>query len=444
MFSKFNGGIRNIFPDETIDLPSVGHLVKNNPEKDRILEVRDLRASDVKDDRGNPLYKVKKRGISYLTVNAILKKRSLKQLGEFESNFVFPSGYIYFDIDCKDITITPDFKRQFIEMYGDKVSFVSYSVSMGGISAFIKYSGVSFKNEVEFEAIRNYIIETHFPKLKPKIDTNTEGIGQAWFIPYDENPYENYNNVILIPPRIFDHLANNYEESKKRIDLKYKPKNQCKMDKGINITLDFKNKPTINEVISSTKWSTEVEIDKNIVDIKDIDYSKIYIPRNIPDGKKIKTYTSIFANYIDLNPDLPIQYAITLLNHINFNNTGAEPMSRDNFKKVIDGLIKSFKSGKLHSVSKKKYVHFNRKACISKYQKIEIANKLNGSLQRNKSIFKIINAKKELEKNGLKVTKSEVVKLTKLSWPTVNKYWYSNPISIDDILGEINSKNYGN
>lgn len=443
MFSKFNGGIRNIFPDETIDLPSVGHLVKNNPEKDRILEVRDLRARNVKDDRGNPLYKVKKRGISYLTVNAILKKRSLKELGEFESNFVFPSGYIYFDIDCKDITKTPDFKRQFIEMYGDKVSFVSYSVSMGGISAFIKYTGVSFKSEVEFESIRNYIIETHFSKLKHEIDSNTEGIGQAWFIPYDENPYENFSNVIIIPPTIFDRLAKKSKESKKKLDLKNKPKNQCKMDDGINIILDFKNKPTINEVISNTKWSTDVEIDKNIVDIKDIDYRKIYIPRNIPDGKKIKTYTSIFANFINLNPDLPIQYAITLLNHININNTGTEPMSRDNFKKVIDGLIKSFKSGKLYSVSKKKYVHFNEKACLSKDQKIEIANKLNGSLQRNKSIFKIVNAKKELEKNGLNVTKSEVVKLTKLSWPTVNKYWDSNPVNIDEILEEINSKQYG-
>jgi len=49
------------------------------------------------------LYKKKKKKISYLTTNAILKKRALSKPGEFESNFLFPSGYIFFDIDVADI-----------------------------------------------------------------------------------------------------------------------------------------------------------------------------------------------------------------------------------------------------------------------------------------------------------------------------------------------------
>lgn len=442
MFSKYNGGIKNIIPNETIDLLSVGHLVKNNPEEDKIIEVRDLRAQDVKDDRGHQLYKVKKEGISYLTVNAVLRKRSLKEIGEFESNFVFPSGYIYIDIDTKDVTKTPEFKRQFIEMYGDKVSFVSYSVSMGGISAFVKYSGVNFKSEEEYQVLRNHIIDTHFPKLKPEIDSNTEGIGQCWYIPSDKHPYENYSNVIFIPSTIFDHLNNKSSTSKKNIETK--GKNQCKMKGGINITLNFTNKPTINEVIPNTNWSTNVKIDKDVVDVKDIDFNKLYIPRFIPDGKKIKTFTSIFANFIQLNPDLPIEYAITLLNHINLNYTGSEPMSKDNFKKVIDGLIRSYKSGKLYSNSRKKHVHFNRNISLSQKQKIGIANKLNGSLRKNTSIKKIIIAKKELEDKGEKVTKSKVIKLTNLSKTTVYDYWDSNPINIDELLDEINSKDYSN
>jgi hypothetical protein len=442
MFSIFYGGIKNIFPNEIIDLLSVSYLVKNNPEEDKIIEIRDLRARDVRDKNGNELYKLKKDEISYLTVNAILRKRSLIEPGEFELNFLFSSGYIYFDIDRKDITKTPELKRQFIEMYGDKVSFVSYSVSMGGISAIIKYSGVSFKSEEEYKVLRNYIIETHFPKLKSEIDSKTEGIGQCWFIPSDKDPYENYSNVILIPPTIFDHLNNKSDTSKKNTERK--GKTQCKMKRGKNITLDFTNKPTINEVLSNTNWTTNVNIDKDVVDIKEVDFNKLYIPRYIPDGKKIKTYTSIFANFIELNPDLPIEYAITLLNHININNTGSEPMSKVNFKKVIDGLIRSYKSEKLYSTSKKKLVHFNKNASLSKNQKIGISNKLNGSIKKNKSILKIINAKQELKEKDEEVTKSKVIKLTNLSKTTVYSYWDFNLINIDDLLIEINSKDYGN
>jgi UDP-galactopyranose mutase len=36
----------------------VSHLVKNNPEEDKIIEIRDLRARDVRDENGNELYKM--------------------------------------------------------------------------------------------------------------------------------------------------------------------------------------------------------------------------------------------------------------------------------------------------------------------------------------------------------------------------------------------------
>lgn len=118
-------------------------------------------------------------------------------------------------------------------------------------------------------------------------------------------------------------------------------------------------------------------------------------------------------------------------------------MSKDNFKKVIDGLVRSYKSGKLYSTSKKKLIHFNKNTSLSKNQKIGIANKLNGSIRKNRSILKIVLAKKELEEKGEEVTKSKVIKLTNLSKRTVYDYWDWNPINIDDILGEINSKEYG-
>lgn len=441
MFSKFNGGINNIFPNETIDLLTVSHLVKNNPEKDQIIEIRNIRAKHP-GAKGKGLVKSRKKKLSNLTVSGIVKIRSLSGPGEFESNFISPSGYIFFDIDKDDVSKTPDFKRKFIEKYGDKASFVCYSSSMGGISVFIKYSGIVFRNISEFETLRQYIIETHFAEIKDEIDPSTEGVGQTWYISVDENPHENYKSIIKIPPDLFYNNSSNaqVEEPNKT----KRSKNQYNRLEGDNITLNFTNLPSIKEVLLKMIWCTEVQIDKEVVDIKEIDFVKIHIPPFIPDGKKRKIFTSIFANFIKLNPKLPIEYAITLLNYINYNNTGAEPMSRENFKKFINGLITSYKSEKLYSVGKKKCVHFHKNTPVSKDQKNTIANKLNGKIRINKSIQKIINAKKELEKDGIQVTKAEVIKLTGLSKPSVYKYWDCNLINMDELLEKFNSKGFIN
>jgi hypothetical protein len=232
MFSKFNGGVLNTIPNETIDLLSVASLVKNNPEQEKILEIRALRANNIVDIDGNELFKIKKKKISNLTVNAVLRKRSLKEPGEFQSNFQFPSGYIFIDIDIKDITKTPELKSSFIQMYGDKVSFVCYSCSMGGISAFIKYTGISFSNENEYEIIRSYIVDTHFPEFKSKIDTNTEGIAQIWLISYDPSPYENYSNVIVLPSDLLKRNVGNSKEGEVVSIKDKKCKNQCNSGGG--------------------------------------------------------------------------------------------------------------------------------------------------------------------------------------------------------------------
>ena len=46
MFSFFNNGITQTIPTKVIDLTSVVQLVKNNPNKDRISEIRVLRANN--------------------------------------------------------------------------------------------------------------------------------------------------------------------------------------------------------------------------------------------------------------------------------------------------------------------------------------------------------------------------------------------------------------
>ena len=69
MFSFFNDGITQTVPTKLIDLTSVIQLVKNNPNKDRISEIREFRANN------NQEYKTEKKKLPIITVNAVVKKR---------------------------------------------------------------------------------------------------------------------------------------------------------------------------------------------------------------------------------------------------------------------------------------------------------------------------------------------------------------------------------
>ena len=151
MFSFFNDGITQTVPTKVIDLTSVVQLVRNNPNKDRISGIREFRANN------NQNYKTEKKKLPIITVNAVVKKRGFDN----PENVVFQSGYIYFDIDKNTLEEVKSLKQEFISKYKDMVSFVCYSSSMGGISVFVKYDGVTISNKEEFKVLRKYIIENH-------------------------------------------------------------------------------------------------------------------------------------------------------------------------------------------------------------------------------------------------------------------------------------------
>ena len=93
MFSYFEKGITNLIPSKTIDLSQLVKLIKNNPKKSLINEIRELRL------KGDQTYKEKKIFLNYITPNCSVKKRSLKEEEDYTKNFIAPSSYIYFDFD---------------------------------------------------------------------------------------------------------------------------------------------------------------------------------------------------------------------------------------------------------------------------------------------------------------------------------------------------------
>ena len=438
MFSKFNGGVEKTKKDEVIDLSTLVRTIKNNPEKDKILEIRELRKNNVLDKHGDELFKIEKKLLPIITTNAVVYKRRLKDACDFEQNFICPSGFIYFDLDLNDIKDTPKFKAVFIRKYGDKVSIVSYSSSMGGLSIFVKYTGVSFSNEDQFEIIRNYIIDTYFSDIYNLVDKKKEGISQIWFISYDPEVFYDYNNVLDLPK---DLLLAYKNDNAIAIINSSKSLKKCKVQynsvEGGERTLDFTSLPTINESLSILKFKTEVIVDNRIIDVKNEEFTNVFVPRVIKDGYKRSTYTYIFSSLIKLNPDY-IEYIVSFLMYINQNNTLGQGMPQDGFNKFILGLIKTYNSGKLKSPYKIKKTHINPNALLSPREKSNLSNKVNGILKKSNSIKLVHETKQLLTENGEDITRTKVSQITKLSRPTVNKYWDKEPLDIQGIIDEIN------
>jgi Fic family protein len=75
---------------------------------------------------------------------------------------------------------------------------------------------------------------------------------------------------------------------------------------------------------------------------------------------------------------------------------------------------------------------------VSKAEKIEISNTLNGARRKNQTIQKIISARQELENQGRKVTQKRIAEIAKLSPKTVRAHLNSELIDIDELVQMIN------
>ena len=124
--------------------------------------------------------------------------------------------------------------------------------------------------------------------------------------------------------------------------------------------------------------------------------------------------------------------------YINQNNTLDHGMSTNVFNKFILGLVKTYNSGKLKYPHKIKKSHINPEALLLPREKSNLSNRVNGILRKSNSIKLIHETKQLLTENGEDLGKTKVSKITKLSRPTVSKYWDMLPLDIQSIIDEIN------
>ena len=413
MFSEFKNGITDTIPVGIIDLPKLLKKISSNPAKDQIEHIRSLRRA------GDLTYKVLKRQLSNVTPNCIVKQRKLSG-DDLETNLICLSNYIYYDFD---IDHDPEaFKSYMIEKYKDKISMACISSSAGGVSILFKISNQI--NENNFLSVWTYIKDTILADEADMIDLSCKNIGRAMFISYDPEVFYNYENEIEVP----DELTKETTKCKSQL-----------------ISKSTYNKPTLTqqnisfaEAIANINLKTQYKNANPVVDLNPVPFTEVRFPRVITDGNKRRVFTGIIYTIKYLNPDAEAKYAYSILKTIN-NNFAKPRMESSELKRLFEFLFNNIEPEQLAEFPTRiKSIHFNPEANISKTEKVQIANYLTGIKRKSESINKIISAKKELNANGSKVTKKKVAIQSRLSYPTVLKYYNSPPINIMEILDQIN------
>ena len=417
MFSLFKNGITDTKLLKHIDFSQLVKIIKYNQLKPKINRIRSLAKE------GNDDYKQLKRSLSYITPNCMVRERILSG-DKFKENFVYGSGYLYFDIDNVDNVDV--YKQYLISTYGHIASLICLSPSGRGTSILIKVTN-SISSSSDFAIVWNTIRET---LLKDeKIDMNCQDLGRPMYISYDPELFCNYENVYTVD-------VNNTERETHPI---YHKRSNNTLDYSFSLENNQHKIIQIDEVLEVLKLKTIVPIEKNVVDFFSTDFAKIFIPKQINDGTKRSTYSALIHQLVYLNPGVGRDYIFSFLWYV--NNVYAKPkMAANELVRLATMVLDNIsRTGVTHPKIMQRRIHFNDLAGLNGKEKNKIANVINGKNARNKSIEKIKTAKDSLAERGEKITQRKVMEISGLSLKTVQKYYNEELVNMDDVISRINS-----
>ena len=214
---------------------------------------------------------------------------------------------------------------------------------------------------------------------KLEADNKCKDIGRAMFVSHDESVFVNYDTEVEVQLE---------SSSSKKIEKEGK---QCKTSMISENTLNsrFSIIP-IDIVLEKLNIRTPVDVQNPIVDYDLVEYLKFYIPKNIEDGTKHRTYTSMIHALVYLNPYIEGDVRYSYMFYIN-SNFARPKMEKREFTRLFNTIYNGIKrSGDTSVKTRIKSVHINPDSNLSKKEKISVANHVNGIRRKNNSIQKII------------------------------------------------------
>lgn len=399
-------GIEQTKPSKFITLEELVLMVRNNPNVGFYEHLRNLRITD------KTQYDKLKKSLPFITPHIEAVGRKLKD-DFFNKNFRSFTQIMYFDIDNVEDVINE--KQRIINQYGDFVSFVCISPSGRGISIIIQ-----IENELTKENFEMIWYSIRLNEFKDEnIDPDATGIGRTMFLSYDPDVYYNPNVSLAVDFNIDEKVGNQYYS--------------MGVIETNNVNSHISNTNTItkrkykiyevNQILKVLATSTPVHVDNDIVEINEVDYINMYIPRTITQGRRHSTFYRMIHSLFYLNPDVEIDYIYSYIWLINncFTLPRLDKIElHRHFNSVVDQIHRT------HIVyvnPKKRRVHWNKKSCyLSSIQKQLITKRITGLYTRNKNQNDVLEAINKLKEDGKKVTNLAIKEITGKDIKTIRNY----------------------
>ena len=416
MFSLYEGKINNKIPSKTINFKNLISIIKTNPYNKDYNTIRNHKKGDVEYNQG-------KKNLVRCHPNCVLKYNSISG-PDFEKNYEIGSGYIYLDID--NIENALKYKKEFISKYKDVVSMVCISAGGRGLSILVKIN-YRVTSKDEYKSIIDYLSSHYFNAIQ--LDKGALKLSQVWFISYDPNVYVNSEVCIDVSEGVKCVSQGIIQRVVGNNTLFYAPEREIMY---LSITeID-------NHLITKTKY-----INKSDIDIDTIPWIDIKIPRKIRDGYKRKLYTYYIHALFQLNPETHPKWIFAYVYNVNRNCADPKMSYRDllSLFNMQYGYIKS--DHYKYQNNRKKSLHINPDLDLTGGQKSIVANKVNGSIRKNKTKLKIAAAIEKLIKENEKHTISSISRLSGVSRKTVGCHMKDlELIDLDALINQLIKKNH--
>lgn len=407
-------GIKLKKPSRYLSLHEVYELIKTSPNVDQIETIRLLKSQN------DSSYRQIKLELPLITPHVEAAARKLTG-DEYDKNLKSFTQVMYFDID--NVQNVHEEKQRIINQYRDFVSLVCISPSGAGITIFIQVENELTKEN--FNPIWNSIRTNEL--ASEDIDVKANGIARAMFLSSDPDVYFNPNATLVVDCVI---------EEEQGIDP-----NTCRISNN-NINSHFSSTNTITKnsyqlydidhVLKHINTSTKVEVDNDIVEVKEVPYVSLYIPKVIIEGKRHSTLYSMIHHLFYLNPELEIDVIYSFIWFV--NNVFVRPkLDKNDLLRHFNNVVNQIHGSSIVYVNyRKRRIHFNKNCWyLTSNDKMILAKKLTGLYKRHQNKQRIDEAIQNLTSAGQKITNVAIRNLTGMDVKTIRNHRRTPDINLE-------------
>jgi hypothetical protein len=188
----------------------------------------------------------------------------------------------------------------------------------------------------------------------------------------------------------------------------------------------------IDHVLKHINTSTQVEVDNHIVDVKEVPYVALYIPKMIVEGKRHSTLYSMIHHLFYLNPELEIDVIYSFIWFV--NNVFVRPkLDKNDLIRHFNNVVNQIHVSSIVYVNyRNRRIHFNKNCYyLTSNDKLMLAKKLTGLYKRHQNKQRIDEAIQKLTCASQKITNVAIKKLTGMDVKTIRNHRRTPDIDLE-------------